>query len=870
MPNDGGAGRSTCGHSPRSLVLALGVALLLNPPCLRAAEPGAAVPQPDTGVVEFNPAFLQGGSKVDISRFSRGDVVLAGEYLVDLQVNGKWISRVTVRFIEQPGSDVAQPCIERAIFDRIGADVRKLTEAARGELQLAARDTCLDLGKLVQDATVKFEMSTLRLDISVPQALMVRAPRDFVDPAQWDSGVPSATLGYNLNAYRSAAAGRTATRGHGDFLLGANFGSWHLRQRSALEVLSGAGPGFRSIATYLAHDIPAIRSNLTVGDSFTDGAVFDSFGFRGVSLASSDQMLPDSRREFAPVVRGIARTNARLVITQNGVTVLETTVSPGAFEINDLYATGYGGDLNVSIHEADGTGQNYIVPYSPMPQLLRPGVWRYNITAGEVQQASVATDERFSQGTLQYGINSLVTGYTGAVGAGHYGAALLGMALNTRAGAVSVDYTHARSEIDTTGRVSGRALRVGFSKLLRSTQTSITLAAYPFVSGTFHLLSEVETLRQAAQAGVDLQDLRRLHRQWQLGINQNLPGRWGNFYLSTSVRDYWGSASTSTQLQAGYTNQLRIAGTRLSYGVALAQQNNMLKGNHDRRVQMNFSLPLGRSSHSPLLSTSFMQDSTGGERTRGGQEVLIGSAGERHQFNYSISASQADGDSAYTANGQYRGAYTSVSAGGSKGSGYSQQSLGATGGLVVHPGGVTFSNQLTDTFGIVEAIGAQGARVTNSVGTVINKSGYAVLPFLLPYRMNTVTIDPEGAASPDVEFKSTSALVAPRLNSVVMVRFQTVSGRAVLITARMPGGEAVPFGASVFDAQGGEIGLAGQDGRIYLRGIADSGTLTARWGDAAEERCDFSYQMPAKQDDRVAFVKLEATCRSDAASAVRP
>jgi outer membrane usher protein len=859
MSRGGEAWRFPRAHPDRTLALALCVAGQLFHAGLRAAEP-------DAGVVDFNPAFLQGGSRVDVSRFSRGNVVLAGEYLVDLQVNGKWVSRANVRFTPQAGSDVAQPCIEPSLFDRIGIDLQKLTEAARAELQAAPRDTCLDIGRLVQDAAVKFELSTLRLDISVPQASMSHAPRDFVDPAQWDSGVPSATLGYNLNAYRSAAVGSSSTRSHGDFLLGVNYGSWHLRQRSAVELVSGGGTQFQSIATYLTHDIPAIRSNLILGDSFTDGAVFDSFGFRGISLASSDQMLPESRREYAPVVRGIARTNARLVITQNGVTVLETTVSPGAFEINDLYATGYGGDLNVAIHEADGTEQNFIVPYSPMVQLLRPGIWRYTLTAGEVQQPSTTGSERFSQATLQHGISSLVTGYSGVVAANDYGAGLLGVALNTRVGAMSVDVAHARSRIDAVRQVHGETVRLGFSKLLRPTQTSITLAAYPFVSGNYHSLIEVQSLRQAAQAGVDLQGIRRMRRQWQIGINQNLPGRWGNFFLSASLREYWGQDSTATQLQAGYTNQLRLAGTRLSYGVTVAQQDNLRKGNHDRRVQMNFSLPLGHSAHSPLLSTSFMQDSTGDERTRGGQEVLIGSAGERHQFNYSIAASQADGDSAYTANGQYRGAYTSVSAGGSKGSGYSQQSLGATGGLVVHPGGVTLSNQLTDTFGIVEAPGAEGARVTNSVGTVVNKSGYAVLPFLLPYRMNTITIDPEGAASPDVEFKSTSVLVAPRLNSVVMVRFQTVAGRAVLITVRMPDGEAVPFGASVVDAQGNEVGLAGQDGRIYLRGVAESGALTARWGDEPAERCTFDYQLPAKQESKDAFVRLDARCRSGAAT----
>ena len=158
-----------------------------------------------------------------------------------------------------------------------------------------------------------------------------------------------------------------------------------------------------------------------MGDSFTDGAVFDSFGFRGVSLSSDDQMLPDSQREYAPVVHGIAQTNARVVITQNGNTILETTVSPGTFEINDLYATGYGGDLQVTVHEADGSQNTFTVPYASVAQLLRPGVWRYSATAGEVQQPSLTGTERFMQATVQRGFNNYLTGYTGGVSAQDYG-----------------------------------------------------------------------------------------------------------------------------------------------------------------------------------------------------------------------------------------------------------------------------------------------------------------------------------------------------------------------------------------------------------------------------------------------------------------
>ena len=336
------------------------------------------------------------------------------------------------------------------------------------------------------------------------------------------------------------------------------------------------------------------------------------------------------------------------------------------------------------------------------------------------------------------------------------------------------------------------------------------------------------------------------------------------------MRNYWQSSGTTTQFQGGYANHFRFEGTSLSYSISVARQNNVMTGKPDNRVQANFSLPLGHSPHSPVLSTSFNQDTTGGVRTRGGQEMINGTWGENNQLSYSASASQSSGQDSFTASGQYRSTYASVSASLSEGSGYSQQSLGATGGVALHPGGITLANQMTDTIGIVEAVGAEGARVTNNVGTTINRSGYAVLPFLLPYRLNSINIDPDDAVSADVEFKSTSESVAPRLNSVVMIRFQTVGGRAILITAHVADGSVVPFGASVYDPQGSEVGLAGQDGGIYLRGIAETGTLTARWGDAPDEQCGFTYRLPQKHTGDGPFVRIDATCIVELASPSKP
>ena len=107
-------------------------------------------------------------------------------------------------------------------------------------------------------------------------------------------------------------------------------------------------------------------------------------------LSTDDQMLPDSLRGYAPVVRGVANSNAKVKISQNGVTLYETTVSPGPFQINDLYPTGYGGDLRVSVLEADGSEHTFTVHYAAVLLSLRPGSsatasWRARCAASKIR-----------------------------------------------------------------------------------------------------------------------------------------------------------------------------------------------------------------------------------------------------------------------------------------------------------------------------------------------------------------------------------------------------------------------------------------------------------------------------------------------------
>jgi outer membrane usher protein len=230
--------------------------------------------------------------------------------------------------------------------------------------------------------------------------------------------------------------------------------------------------------------------------------------------------------------------------------------------------------------------------------------------------------------------------------------------------------------------------------------------------------------------------------------------------------------------------------------------------------------------------------------------MLSGSLGVDNALSYSVGANYMNGQGSASTDGNgsltYRArvAELNVSAGGS--STYQQGSLSIRGAAVAHQGGITLSQPLSETFGIVEAKGAEGARITNASGVRVDGRGYAIVPYLTPYNLNTVEIDPKGI-SMDVELKETSRQIAPRAGAVPLLKFDTDTGRSALIAARKADGTPLPFGAAVVDESGTDLGVVGQGSKLLVRGLQDKGELTVRWGDDARSICRIAYELPVKE-----------------------
>lgn len=98
---------------------------------------------------------------------------------------------------------------------------------------------------------------------------------------------------------------------------GLNIAGWQLRHNGQWQwqdtpAENQSKSDYQETSTYLQRAFPKYRGVLTLGDSFTNGEVFDSIGYRGIDFSSDDRMLPNSMLGYAPRIRGNAKPMQKL------------------------------------------------------------------------------------------------------------------------------------------------------------------------------------------------------------------------------------------------------------------------------------------------------------------------------------------------------------------------------------------------------------------------------------------------------------------------------------------------------------------------------------------------------------------------------
>ena len=812
--------------------------------------------------------FLGGDFGKGLKRFNADNNTPAGKYSVDIYLNGSFIQRDSVDFVNNSAQKESEPCLSREFYVQSGVN-----ESALPQGDELAKRQCKSPEALLKGASWSFDQPRLRLDLYIPQALLTRSPRDAVPVESWDAGESLMFLNYSTNYYQSryrSGSGGTSQYGFLGLKSGINLGLWQLRQQSSATYSQSPSRSryqWQSLQTYMQRPIAALDSNLMIGQSYSGGSLFGSMAYNGVKLETDQRMWPQSRRGYAPEIRGTAQTNARVVVSQNGRTIYETNVPQGPFVIDDLSSTHYEGDLKVEIIEADGRSSTFTVPFSAVPDSMRPGVSRYNAVVGRARDYG-DTQNLFGDFTYERGISNSFTGNLGLRIADDYQAILAGGVWSHWLGAFGLNTTWSHAQIDDNQSQSGWRVQASYSRTFDYTGTNVALAGYRYSTEGYRELSDVLGERASKKHGsnnVFKSDTLNQRNQFTAMINQSL-GDYGSLYLSGSVMDYYDNQSRNTQLQVGYSNSWK----NISYNLAISRQQSVYRnqidmdgseqgrsrsylGNTENLITLTFSIPLSFGGRDNYISTSLSHADSSGNS---GQTSVSGMLDDAGTLNYSVYAgyqqnreSQAGSTKNWGANLQKNSAFGTLNGSYSASSDYTQWGVGGRGAAVIHRGGITLGPYLSETFGLVEAKGAKGALVKKGQGARIDSNGYAIVPSLTPYRYNTISLDPKGI-NKHTELKSTQSRVIPYAGAAVKASFDTLSGYGVLIKAKINDTEALPMGASVLDDQNNVVGMSGQASLIYARVRERQGILTVKWGDSPQEMCRVSYVLPESSEQQ--------------------
>jgi outer membrane usher protein FimD/PapC len=790
--------------------------------------------------IEFNTDILDVNDRanIDLSQFSRPGHLMPGEYSFTLYVNKQTLPEQTVFYYPAPDNPQdSLPCLSPALVNQLGLKPGSLSSLAWWH-----DGQCLVLSSL-PGTEVKADLAASSLYINLPQAYLEYTAENWDPPARWEEGVPGILLDYNLNAQVSQQTrgdSPTSYTTSGNGVAGANMGAWRLRtdwqMRMDKQQSQGTTSTFDLTRYYAYRALKSLNAQLGVGENFLSTEIFDSFRFTGLSLASDSNMLPPNLRGYAPEVTGVARSNATVIISQQGRIIYQSQVAAGPFRIQDLNDA-LAGQLDVRVEEQDGSTQTFTVNTASVPYLMRPGRVTYRLAMGRpTDWRHHVNGDAFTSGEFSWGVNNGWTLYGGVVGAENYSSLAMGVGRDLMMlGALSFDVTSARARLHGLSDVgdhtySGNSYRLSYSKRFDDYNSQVTFAGYRFSEQGFMSMSEY---LDAQAVGVRQYNSKEMYT---VSYNQQFPDIGLSTYVNFYHQTYWDQPDND-RYSLSLARYFDI-GQMKNLSVNLTAYRNRYRGTNDDGAFVSFSIPWGNSGTVNLNSSWDKQDNV--------QRVsYYDRLDERSSYQLSSGVARSgpllsgyythQGDSAQVnANATYQQDR------------YRSAGLSFQGGLTAIASGVVAhrSNQMGGTRIFVDTDGIPDIPLRGYGAPVrTDRFGQAVLADVNSYYRNQVSVDlnllPEGA---DVAQSVKQGTLTE--GAIGYRRFEVLAGASGMATLRLADHSTPPFGALVLNSRQQQVGIVGDDGNTYLSGLKPGERLNVRWDEQVQCQVSLPPSLP--------------------------
>lgn len=792
--------------------------------------------------VDFNTDFLDGSSteNIDFSKFSHADYLPPDEYSLMLEVNKVKITAEQPITFFNPKYDekISLACITPKLFEYLG--MRKEWDS---KVKWLRDGQCLDV-RSIPNMRVRGDLAKNTLQINIPQAYMEYQDPDWDPPARWDDGIVGGFIDYNTTArvVDQKKGDDSGTNGGLTAIgtMGFNLGPWRARadwqaQRGNLNK-GGETWAWNQIYAYRA--IRSLSSRLTLGEQYLSSTIFDSFRFLGASMETNESMFPPLLQGYAPEIAGVAKTNATIIVRQDGRIIYQSEVSPGPFRIQDVNSFG-GGTMDVTIQEQDGSSTNFQVETSRLGTLTRPGQLIYKLVMGKPSKDEHKTQgPAFSLGTLSWGATNNSTLYGGIIGSTEYQSLAIGLGRDLAPfGVLSGNITVSRAEmerLDDNRTLTGNSYNLTYSKQFDEINSQITFAGYRFSEKDFMSMNQFIDRRYN---GGDVDSGKELYT---VIFSTSFPDYNTNMYLNYSHQTYW-SRSSSNQYNMTVSNYFDAFDLK-NISVSLTAYRNKTQNSTDDGMYLSVSVPLENNGSSISYSGSYANSNYNNNINYYNRID--------NRSSYLVSAGNWDRNKLITSGSYtYDGDVTQMVASGTYiESNQTTLSMQLKGGLTVTPEGGAFHRNNSTTGGsriLVDTNGVADIPVENSITPIrTSKHGKAVVTSVMDYTRNNLKIDL--ANLPDNAEALQSTQYATLTEGAIGYRkFKIIQGSKLLGTITLADNSVPPIGASVLSKDKNEVGIVSDKGFVYLAGVNPNDDLKVIWGDG--DSCHI--KLPAKIDD---------------------
>ncbi|HEM7931731.1 TPA: fimbrial biogenesis outer membrane usher protein [Citrobacter braakii] len=771
---------------------------------------------------DFNSSLLVGNS-ADMDWSNSRLVMTPGAYDLDVYVNNVWRGKFNISVANDDKGTLLINKDDASLLDIQGLDdiVNKSTAEK------------LDVNTLLHGGKSALIPGTLRLDLEVPQAFVKEYSRNWVSPQKWDQGINGLYTNYNFNYYNFHGLQNGYSDSDNLYLSlnsGLNMYGWHFLDSSSWMRYSAMNKGsWINTTRFVEKPIAAIDSVLRIGRSYTTSDYFDTVRFRGVTLNKSRQMLPDSENVYMPVIEGVATSSAVVSISQDGHIIHQINVPPGPFAIRDLMPTGSRSDLSVEVKNTGGNIERFIVPFSSIPDMQRPGSSDYQINVGAVDMRNVDDSSHFTQVSYSRGVNNYLTASAGGIWSQNYQSLLLGGAVSIPyAGSLSASVEESQYRLPGDSRRHGEKYALSWSKYF-PTRTNISLASYYYRTQDYASFSDyILTKSNIKDYGGTGTSTINSKQAFSANINQPLGEQFGRLSLSAYWRDYWRGQKSSRQYNLTWSN----ASHGVNYSVSL-RRSEVTQSYYDYETNYEGDLvsalrSRGKTENNLYFSVTIPMSIFGSGGSLSSHASVqngkysssdVSMSGNMHDVDYSLMLSHdSDNDSRaadlYTS---WKNDYTSMNSGATLAREYRQLSLGASGNLLAWKGGLLASPHNGRNFVIIEAPGVVNAVVNGDTSAHTNSKGIALITSATPYRQNNFHLEQDGTQKSDVDLEGNLLNVAPYEGSISWLKYKTDTRRLFTFDVQTAEGGQLPFGAVVSGAGNEEVGYVAQGSQIFIK-----------------------------------------------------